>query len=251
MRKAVIAIALCVIAIAIGLGLPKIVANSKDDNLNTKVLSLNKIEGNVSQDTDTDLSLIDKIKIIGSSDTSYVGIEYGKYLSEKDVIASAEEFAGVLNGAYINVYEIPEIDNNCTVTASVATENYGAGRSFICWNVSVTLGEDILGFDIDDETGKVLKFTRVLQEPISIDVSEGVADCVAFVGNQLAKYYGFSFNGLDYPTDERIGVWRIRYTCNDERAVVALVYSNYGWVINEISHAAADSVKYDAEISIK
>lgn len=235
MKKIVIAIILSAIAIAIGLSMPKIVVDSKDDELNTEVMFLDEIENKINQDTSAALSLSDKIKIIASSDTSYVGIEYGKHRNEKEVIASVMEFAGILNGVYINDYEIPEIDNNYTLTASVVTENGGAGRSFICWNVTATLGEDIVGFEVDDETGKVLKFTRVLPEQIGIDSGAQVAECVTFVGNQLSKYYGFVFDGLDYPSDERIGVWKMRFTSDDGQVTIVLDYNNYGWVINELS----------------
>lgn len=251
MKKTIIAIILCAVAITIGLSLPKIVAASKDDEHNTEVLSLEKIEGDENQDTNTDLSLADKIKIIGSSDTSYVGIEYGKYSNEKDAIESAVEFAGVLNGMFINESDIDEIYENCTVTPSVVTENYGAGRSFISWNVTVTLGKDIIGFDVDDETSKVLKFTRVLPEQIGVAVDDEAADCVMFVANQLAEYYGFSLDGLDYPSGKRIGEWKIRYTSGDEEIIIMLDYNIYGWVINEMSYEEIDETNQnDAEISI-
>lgn len=249
MKKTVIAIILCAVVIAFGLSLPKIFATSKDNELDNKVLFLNEIEDNANKNTNAGLSLADKIKIIGSYDTSYVGVAYGKYRNVKEVITSVEEFAELLNGAYINLYEIPEIENNYTVTASVATEKYGAGRSFICWNVTVTLGKDIIGFDVDDETGKVLKFTRVLSEQIGIAARDEASDCVNFIGNQLSEYYGFSFDGLDYPSDERTGVWRIRFTGDDEQISVVLDYNNYGWIINEMSYEETDETNQnDAEI---
>lgn len=249
MKKTVVAIILCAVAIALGLSLPKIFAASKDDELITEVLLLDELEGNANKYANEGLSLADKIKIIGSADTSYVGIEYGRYRDEKDVVLSAMEFAELLNGAYINLYEIPEIENNYTVTASVATEKSGAGRSFICWNVTVTLGKDIIGFDVDDETGKVLKFTRVLPEQIGIAARDEASDCVNYIGNQLSEYYGFSFDGLDYPSDERTGVWRIRFTGDDEQISVVLDYNNYGWIINEMSYEETDETNQnDAEI---
>lgn len=250
MKKTVIAAVLCAIAILIGLSLPKITSNAKDEELNGAVMRLDEIEGNVNIKTDTHLRLSDKIRIIGASDTSYVGIEYGKYRNEKDVIAAAVEFAGMLNGMYINDEDVAEIDNNCTVTAFVVSENYGAGSSFICWNVTVTFGKNTVGFDIDDETGKVLKSTRILPEQIGVTVDEQVEESVYFVANQLAEYYGYSFSGLDYPYGENSGKWTMRFEDGNVKVEILLYNTSYGWVINDINYEESDEITDDAEISI-
>lgn len=243
MKKTVIAVVLCAIAIIIGLSLPKIVANSKDEELNGTVMNLNEIEDRTDQTANAGLSISDKIKIISSPDTSYVVIEYGKYRNEKDVMASVIEFSDMFNGIYVSDEEINEIDDNCTVSASVISENYGEGRSFICWNVTVTLGKDIITFAVDDETGKVLKFTKAVTEKVAVYTDNEAAECVMLIASRLAEYYGFTVDGFDYTIDDDCVIWRIRYDCGDVEADVLLDYNNYGWVINEMPHD-------DAEISI-
>ena len=250
MKKTVIAAVLCAIAILIGLSLPKITSNAKDEELNGVVMRLDEIEESADIETDTHLSLSDKIRIIGEPDTRYVGIEYGKYRNEKDVIAAAVEFAGVLNGMYINDEDIAEIDNNCTVTAFVVSENYGAGRSFICWNVTANFGKDVVGFDIDDETGKVLKFSRILAEEIGATVDEQVEESVYFVANQLAEYYGYSFSGLDYPYGENSGKWTMRFADGNVKVEILLYNTSYGWVINDINYEESVEITDDTEIII-
>lgn len=234
MKKRIIANILAVVAIIVGLTLPSAVFGMQDKRL---INSFDDISPDVlyfDEKSDKTLSIVDKLSIMSSTNTSFLGIGSGKHMTENEVRECARDFAERLNGLYIGAEDVPYVVEDSYVVATLVTSDGGAGESFICWNVSVTLRSGIFGFDVDDETGKVLKFTRITNGAVGIPGNDNiVAETVSFVGQMLGEYYGLKYVGIDYPYEDNSGRWFIRLGEGADRVLIQLLYNPYGTTIGD------------------
>lgn len=234
MKKKITANILAIVAIAVGLLLPSAVFRLQDGNLDSSFKSIidDMLDDYNAQKTQLGISY--KLNIMSSPDTSFLGIGSGKYMTEDEVRECARDFAERLNGLYIGSEDVPYVVKDSYVVATLVTSDGGAGESFICWNVSVTLRSGIFGFAVDDETGKVLKFMRITNGAVGIPGNDNdVAATVSFVGQMLGEYYDLNYVGIDYPPEDDLGRWFIRLGDGVDRVQIQLLYNPYGTTIGE------------------
>lgn len=228
MNKTLFAVMVSLAAILLGLILPMSVANIKDNERDSSVESFESTTGGT--EIMTELSLADKLRIASDNYTGYVGIEKGNRMTEEEVIDSVVDFSELfegLIGEMEGIYEIAEL------SLQLATENDGAGDSFVCWYVLLPFEKCSVGFTVDDGTGLVLKLAIASFEEMEMpDIDEMEKD-ISSAAKTLAVYYDLDFAALYYPSDGEQCVWNIIYEYGDEGIRICISFSDYGVVIND------------------
>lgn len=244
--KKVIAVILALVAIALGLFLPMAVSNYKDKELNSNVENIEDISEQIETAKAKELSIVDKLRIIAGSYTEYVGIDRGNNMTSEQAIQEVTDFSLLFNNFMFTDEELKEIAETAEASVLLATDSKGAGESFVCWYVLITLDDSVVGFYVDDETGLVLQIAVATNEQIEIPDIEYAAQEIYQIARGLAGYYKLSFIGIDYPSDDNPNEWIMNYETEGEYCEIVFSFNNYGFTINDFNDNSSD----DAEISI-
>ena len=228
MNKTLFAVIVSLAAILLGLILPMSVANVKDNERDSLVESFESTTGGT--DIRTELSLADKLRIASDNYTGYVGIEKGNRMSESEVIESVVDFSTIFEGL---IGEMDDIHEIVQLSLQLATENDGAGDSFVCWYVLLPFEKCSVGLTVDDGTGLVLKLAIAAFEKMEMPDIEELEREVSSVAKTLAVYYDLDFALMDRSSAGEQYVWNMIYEYGDEGIRICISFSDYGVVIND------------------
>lgn len=158
----ILAAALLLAAVAVGLALPEAAVRTGDARLNAKV---QYAEGEaLSMEGMEPLTLAEKMHIAGKSDRLYrMAVTEGTALHRDEALEIARRVCAAFQEA-----KAPEPEETAV---SAFVETYTNGNSLLLWGVDMTWENGtLLSMSIDDETGAVLRlmfFTAAGEEPFS------------------------------------------------------------------------------------
>lgn len=158
----ILAAALLLAAVAVGLALPEAAVRTGDARLSAKV---QYAEGEaLSMEGMEPLTLAEKMHIAGKSDRLYrMAVTEGTALHRDEALEIARRVCAAFQEA-----KAPEPEETAV---SAFVETYTNGNSLLLWGVDMTWENGtLLSMSIDDETGAVLRlmfFTAAGEEPFS------------------------------------------------------------------------------------
>lgn len=153
--KYIVVISFVLIMVALSIGLPSGIFAFQDKNIIGKI---NLEQQNMQSDSHQQpLSIMDKLKFLGSSGLSSLALDQGKYFNKKTILSAALNEIKALKKSGI----FPQIDDDINFedgTAKLYISKDQPSKSLILWNITFYNKNATGTLSLDDETGKILMF---------------------------------------------------------------------------------------------